>query len=116
MNMITKEALDFLNEAKEQLSKNPDFTTYRDEKENFIALRTGFREDCIAVYELGNPVGNFAEQLPRQHKVVIDYEQLEKYKKLQEKVNKISQVVDSFEWHYSPERTPQKYIYDMLNK
>lgn len=116
MNMITKEALEFLNEAREQLKKNPDYTTYRSEKENFIALRTGFREDCITVYELGSPVGNFAEQLPRQHKVVVDFDQMEMYKKLQEKLEKISLVVDSFEWHYSPEGTPQKHIYNLLNK
>jgi hypothetical protein len=86
MNQITKEALEFLNEAKKQLSENSEWTTYRDENENFIALRTGLFEDSIFVYELGNPVGNFVEQLPRQQKVVIDYDQLEQYKSIGNKI------------------------------
>lgn len=82
MNIITKEALEFVDEAKEAFRNNDDLTTYRNDKETFIALRTGFREDGLMVYELGNPVGNFTEQLPQQHKVLVDYDTLEYHKKL----------------------------------
>lgn len=82
MNQITKEALEFVEEAKKAFTENDDFTTYRNKEENFIALRGGMRDDCMTVYELGDPVGNFVEQLPRQHKVLVDYEDYEKLKKL----------------------------------
>jgi hypothetical protein len=86
MNQISKEALEFLNEAKEQFTQNTDYSTYRNQENEFIALRTGMFDDCIMVYELGSPVGNFTQQLPRQHKVLIDYDRLKVYEKLQEKV------------------------------
>lgn len=84
MNQISKEALEFLNEAKEGFSKNSDLTTYRNEEETFIALRTGMFDECIMVYELGCPVGNFIQQLDRQHKVLVDYDEVEKVKKMEE--------------------------------
>lgn len=86
MNQISNEALEFLNEAKESFIKNDMMVTYTDKKKGFIALRTGFRDDCIMIYELGNEVGNFTQQLPSQHKVLVDYDELEVYKKLKNKI------------------------------
>lgn len=86
MNQITVEALEFVNEAKEGFIKNDEITTYTDKEKGFIALRTGFREDCIMVYELGNEVGNFVQQLPNQHKVLVDSEEIETYRKLKEQI------------------------------
>ncbi|WP_137743373.1 hypothetical protein [Robertmurraya siralis] len=81
MNQISKEALDFLQEAKESFEKNPDFTTYRNKKGSFIALRTGMSDDCIMIYELGFAVGNFTQQLPRRNMKLIDYDEYEQLKK-----------------------------------
>ncbi|MCP1159325.1 hypothetical protein [Bacillus infantis] len=86
MNTVTIESLQFVEEAKNVFTNNDELTTYRNEEETFIALRGGFREDCITVYELGNPVGMFTEQLPKQHKVLVDYDYLEKYKNLKDKL------------------------------
>lgn len=101
MNQISKEALEFLNQAREEFSKNTDYTTYRNQEDGFIALRTGFGEDCIMVYELGSPVGNFTQQLPRQHKVLIDYDELESFKKVRKKVelqiDKVEELVNNKE-------------------
>jgi hypothetical protein len=94
MNQISKEALDFLNEARKAFSKNSNLTTYRCEKESFIALRGGFRDDCIMVYELGNPVGNFTQQLDKQHKVLVDHDEIDKVRKLKEIVEKNIEKVD----------------------
>ena len=55
-------------------------TTYRNEKEEFIALRGGFLDRSMTVYELGKSVGYFIEQLPSQHKELVDYEDYEKLK------------------------------------
>lgn len=76
MNQITKEVLIFLEEAREAFQDNTKLTTYRDVNEEFIALRTGMFDDCIKIFELGDPVGNFVQQLPRQHKVLVDYDEL----------------------------------------
>ena len=88
MNQITKEALDFVMEAKERFTQDEELTTYRNEEANFIALRSGFREDCMMIYELGNAVGNFVEQLPKQHKVLIDYDEIYKFKEIKERLAK----------------------------
>lgn len=95
MNQITNEALEFLKEAKEQFISNQEYSTYRNQEDGFIALRTGMFDDCIMIYELGSPVGNFTQQLPRQHKVLIDYDEFEKHKKLKELVTtQIAKVTD----------------------
>lgn len=96
MNKISNEALEFLNEAKESFIKNDKMVTYTDKEKGFIALRTGFRDDCIMVYELGNEVGNFVQQLPSQHKVLVDYDEIEIYKKLKEQIlpNQINEVMN----------------------
>lgn len=86
MNQISKEALEFVNEAKESFISNEKMVTYTDKEKGYIALRTGFREDCIMVYELGNEVGNFTQQLPSQHKVLVDHDELEIYKRLKNEI------------------------------
>jgi hypothetical protein len=57
MNQISKDALKFLEEARQAFQENENWATYRDDNEEFIALRTGLFEDCITIYELGSPVG-----------------------------------------------------------
>ena len=88
MNQITKEALDFVMEAKERFTKDTELTTYRNEEASFIALRSGFRDDCMMVYELGNAVGNFVQQLPQQHKVLVDYDEIYKFEQTKERLVK----------------------------
>lgn len=88
MNQIPPEALNFLEEAKRGFN-NIETVTYIDKNKEFIALRTGFREDCLSVYELGNEIGNFTDQLPKQHTVIIDYDELDRYKKLEIKLYKL---------------------------
>ncbi|MEW5569701.1 hypothetical protein [Rossellomorea marisflavi] len=99
MNQISKEALDFLEEAKEEFSKNSNLTTYRSKEESFIALRVGFRDDCIKIYELGSPIGNFTQQLDKQHKVLVDYEEVDKVRKMKEMIEvqseNVSRVLNS---------------------
>lgn len=82
MNAITKESLEFLEDAKQSFLKEDQQTTYSNDE--FIALRTGFREDCISIYKLDGEVGMFTEQLPSQHKVLVDYEELNKVEKLKD--------------------------------
>lgn len=87
MNQITSEALEFVEEAKKMFTENDAMTTYRNEKEEFVALRGGFLDRSMTVYELGRPVGYFIEQLPSQHKELVDYEdyqKLKEYKKIRE--------------------------------
>lgn len=90
MNQISNEALEFVEEAKGRFTGDDDLTTYRNDEESFIALRGGFREDCMTVYELGRPVGNFVEQLPSQHKVLVDYEDYAKLKELK-KIRRVAE-------------------------
>jgi NTP pyrophosphatase (non-canonical NTP hydrolase) len=60
---ITKKHLAFLEEAKEAFENDIKLHTYRNEEETFIALRRGMDRDCIDVYELGENVAFFAQQL-----------------------------------------------------
>lgn len=89
MNQITPEALEFVEEAKARFTENDDLSTYRNEKSSFIALRSGFRDDCMMVYELGNEVGNFVQQLPTQHKVLVDYDDISTLNELKTKVTNL---------------------------
>lgn len=63
MSDITKGHLAFMEEAKEEFERNPFQETYRDELGSYIALRIGMDRDCIMVYELGEYVTNFVQQL-----------------------------------------------------
>lgn len=60
---ITKYHLGFVDEAKEAFETNPKLHTYRNDEETLIALRTGSDKDCILVYELGECIGNFVQQV-----------------------------------------------------
>ena len=109
MNQITKEALDFVMEAKERFTQDEELTTYRNEEASYIALRGGFREDCMMIYELGNVVGNFVGQLPTQHKVLIDYDDISILKELQQKVTSLFNEYNDSDSEYG------KGILDALN-
>lgn len=97
MNQISNEALLFLEEAKQSFIDNPKWSTYRSKVYPFIGLRGGFREDCISVYELGSEVGQFTEVLPRQHLAFVEYDELEKYKDLVDRINLTIEVRSIFE-------------------
>lgn len=92
MNQIRPEALKFLEEAKQSFESNKEYFTYIDKENQYIALRSGFREDCIVIYELSSEVGNFVEQLTPSHTVVVDYDELDELKKIKEKYNKLVDV------------------------
>lgn len=87
MNMITAEALKFLDDARESFIKEDQQVTYKSDE--FMALRTGFRDDNIEIYRLNGEVGNFVEQLPKQHKILVDYDEVYKLKQLQEFISEI---------------------------
>lgn len=63
MTQINKKHLIFLQEAKEGFETNPKWKTYRDDYDTYIALRTGADDDCIEIYELGDRVASFVQQL-----------------------------------------------------
>lgn len=92
MAYITPESLQFLEEAKKEFD-NIERTTYRNETEGFIALRTGFMEDGLEIFELGNKVGFFTEQLPRQHTKIIEYDELERLRKLEKEYKKVYKIL-----------------------
>lgn len=60
---ITKRHLSFVQEAKEAFENNPDWYTYRDAHDSLIALRYGANRDCVLVYELGEEIANFVQQM-----------------------------------------------------
>lgn len=92
---ITPEALEFLAEAKENFS-NIETTTYTSKEKGFIALRTGFREDNIHIYELDGEIGIFTEQLPSQHTVIVDYDNYNFTKKKADNYDKLMSVLDLY--------------------
>jgi len=92
MNLISREALDFLEEAKNSFNNNGELITYTDSENEFIALRGGFRENCILIYELNCEVGNFTDQLPSRHKVLVDYDELDDLKKLKDNVENLKSL------------------------
>ncbi|AZV43606.1 hypothetical protein BAOM_2997 [Peribacillus asahii] len=115
MNQITKEALLFLEKAKKGFEENKEWTTYRDEEENFIALRTGMFEDCITVYELSNPVGIFTEQLTRQNNKVIDYDDYGRLKEIEKTMNELRYYLNK-DSHFTSLNELYLYIKDTLNE
>jgi hypothetical protein len=60
---ITKDHLAFVQEAKEVFENNSIIETYRNVDCSLIALRYGSDRDCILVYELGDEIANFVQQL-----------------------------------------------------
>lgn len=63
MTQITKEHLDFVKQAKVYFEESETHTTYRDEDVVLIGLRYGADNDCINVFELGDCVANFVQQI-----------------------------------------------------
>ncbi|GGJ51247.1 hypothetical protein [Virgibacillus salexigens] len=55
--------LSFVNEAKEVFESDIKIKTYRNDDDSLIALRYGAEEDCILVYELGECIANFTQQI-----------------------------------------------------
>lgn len=60
---IKKMHLDFVQEAKEAFETNEKLETYRNEDDSLIALRMGKDRDCVLVYELGECIANFVQQI-----------------------------------------------------
>ena len=54
-----KRHLEFVEEASKKFEENYKLQTYRNNDEDLIALRWGWGEDCIRVYELGDYIGAF---------------------------------------------------------
>lgn len=92
MSYITPEALEFLEEAKKGFN-DIERTTYRNEKEGFIALRNGFMEDGLEIFELGNKVGFFTEQLPQQRTKIIECDELERLRDLEREYRKVYKLL-----------------------
>lgn len=63
MTVITNYHLNFLEEAKQAFIDNPLQETYRNADEDLIALRYGMDRDCVLIYELGDKVAFFAQQI-----------------------------------------------------
>ncbi|WP_077301515.1 hypothetical protein [Virgibacillus pantothenticus] len=64
MTQISKDILNFVEEARQEFDSNPWYETYRNENETLIALRMGVDRDCIVVYRLDGYVANFVQQMP----------------------------------------------------
>lgn len=64
MTQINNEHLKFLEEAKQAFINDPILETYRNEDDEYIALRVGLGRDCLLVFELGEEVANFVQQIP----------------------------------------------------
>lgn len=61
---ITKRHLDFVQDAKAAFEKYPLLETYWDKDDyDLIALRMGADRDCVNVYEFGNEIANFVQQM-----------------------------------------------------
>lgn len=63
MKQIHPHHLAFVDEAARAFEENPRWETYMNAESNLIALRFGMDRDCIKLYELGEPVGFFAQQM-----------------------------------------------------
>jgi hypothetical protein len=73
---ITKSHLDFVQEAKEAFEKNSLLETYRNNHDHLIALRMGADRDCVLIYELGECIANFVQQMepyPKPRKAVMEF-------------------------------------------
>jgi hypothetical protein len=63
MKQIYPEHLEFVAEAAKAFEEHLALETYKNKEGDLIALRFGADRDCIQVYELGEPVGFFAQQV-----------------------------------------------------
>jgi hypothetical protein len=66
MKDITPRHLVFVDEAAKSFDENPRQETHRSEDNTLIALRMGMDRDCVMVYELGEYVGNFVQQVDKK--------------------------------------------------
>lgn len=77
MTQITKEHLEFVQEAKGAFSKSSVLETYFSKDDyDLIALRFGVDRDCVMVYELGFDIANFTEQMdpkPNPRKEIMNF-------------------------------------------
>jgi hypothetical protein len=60
---ITKRHLDFVQEANGVFEDEPLRETCRNDDESLIALRMGMDRDCVDLYELGEHVALFSQQM-----------------------------------------------------
>lgn len=67
---VTPEHLNFVEEAGKAFEQNARFETYINEEETLIALRYGEDRDCIVVYELGEGIANFTQQVDVKYPVI----------------------------------------------
>ncbi|MEF3312575.1 hypothetical protein PV433_27165 [Paenibacillus sp. GYB004] len=63
MIQITPEHLAFVEEAARAFEGAPRLETYYNDQKKFIALRYGLDRDCIMVYEFGEEVALFSQQV-----------------------------------------------------
>lgn len=73
---ITKTHLAFVDEAKKAFDDNSILETYRNFNDPFIALRMGADRDCVDVYEIGDHIANFVQQMdpcPKPRKAVMQF-------------------------------------------
>lgn len=69
--MIYPHHLEFMEEAKKAFESNPRFETYRNTAGNLLALRYGMDRNCIAIHEIGEEIGFFAEVMERAPELVV---------------------------------------------
>jgi fructosamine-3-kinase len=89
---ITKNHLAFVEHAARAFEANPLYETFRHPSYgNLVALRMGEDRDCVNVYELGDEIANFVQQmepcpLPRKAIRVFSYD-MEKQLKVNDHKN-----------------------------
>jgi fructosamine-3-kinase len=74
---ITKNHLAFVEHAARAFEANPLYETFHHPSYgNLVALRSGEDRDCVNVYELGDEIANFVQQMepcPTPRKVVREF-------------------------------------------
>lgn len=76
MTQITNRHLAFVQEAKGVFEDNALRETCRSDDDSLIALRMGMDRDCVEVWELGNYIANFVQQMgptPQPRKDVMEF-------------------------------------------
>lgn len=61
MGIITKEALEVVEQAKRRFENDEKLSTYTNEKLGYIALRWGLMDRAIKIYKLDSEVGIFED-------------------------------------------------------
>lgn len=77
MPQITKNHLAFVDHAKRAFENNSVYETFRHPQYgDLLALRMGEDRDCVLVYELGDEIANFVQQMepcPNPRKAVMQF-------------------------------------------